>query len=55
MHLASRDGDAVLYLDKLPGTRGLEMRSRIGHRMPLLATGELPALAAPFTADRFGR
>lgn len=44
VHLASRDGDAVLYLDKLPGTRGLEMRSRIGHRMPLLATGVGKAL-----------
>jgi DNA-binding IclR family transcriptional regulator len=44
VHLASRDGDEVLYLDKLPGTRGLEMRSRIGHRMPLLATGVGKAL-----------
>lgn len=39
VHLATRDGDETLYLEKLPGTRGLEMRSRIGHRMPLLATG----------------
>ncbi|MDI3417644.1 IclR family transcriptional regulator [Streptomyces luteolus] len=39
LHLAVRDGDSVLYLDKLPGTRGAEMRSRIGHRMPLTRTG----------------
>ncbi|MDI3385116.1 IclR family transcriptional regulator [Streptomyces sp. B-S-A8] len=39
VHLAVRDGDSVLYLDKLPGTRGAEMRSRIGHRMPLTRTG----------------
>jgi DNA-binding IclR family transcriptional regulator len=44
VHLASREGDEVLYLDKLPGTRGLEMRSRIGHRLPLLATGVGKAL-----------
>ncbi|UMO99809.1 IclR family transcriptional regulator [Amycolatopsis sp. EV170708-02-1] len=39
VHLAVRDGDSVLYLDKLPGSRGAEMRSRIGHRMPLTRTG----------------
>ncbi len=39
IHLGIRDGDDVLYVDKIPGTRGLEMRSRIGHRMPLASTG----------------
>ncbi|MBI0326365.1 IclR family transcriptional regulator [Burkholderia plantarii] len=39
IHLGMRDGDDVLYIDKIPGTRGLEMRSRIGHRMPLASTG----------------
>lgn len=39
IHLGVRDGDDVLYIDKIPGTRGLEMRSRIGHRMPLASTG----------------
>lgn len=39
VHLGVIDGDSVLYLDKLPGTRGAEMRSRIGHRMPLTRTG----------------
>lgn len=39
IHLGVRDGDYVLYIDKIPGTRGLEMRSRIGHRMPLALTG----------------
>lgn len=39
VHLAVRDGSSVLYLDKLPGSRGAEMRSRIGHRMPLTRTG----------------
>jgi len=39
VHLAVRDGDEVLYLEKLPGLRGAEMRSRIGSRMPLTKTG----------------
>ncbi|WP_245976145.1 IclR family transcriptional regulator [Amycolatopsis palatopharyngis] len=39
VHLAVREGSSVLYLDKLPGSRGAEMRSRIGHRMPLTRTG----------------
>lgn len=39
VHLGMRDGSDVLYIDKLPGSRGLEMRSRIGLRMPLARTG----------------
>ncbi|MFF7710150.1 IclR family transcriptional regulator C-terminal domain-containing protein [Pseudomonas sp. NPDC007930] len=39
IHLAVRDGDEVLYLHKTPGRHGPEMRSRVGHRMPLLRTG----------------
>lgn len=39
IHLGVRDGDDVLYIDKIPSTRGLEMRSRVGHRMPLASTG----------------
>ena len=39
IHLGVRDGDDVLYIDKIPGQRGLEMRSRVGHRMPLASTG----------------
>jgi DNA-binding IclR family transcriptional regulator len=44
VHLGIRDGDEVLYLDKVSGTKGLEMRSRIGHRMPLVTTGMGKAL-----------
>ncbi|WP_029117508.1 IclR family transcriptional regulator [Mycobacterium sp. URHB0044] len=44
VHLAVEDGDSVLYLDKLPGSRGAEMRSRIGHRMPMTRTGVGKAL-----------
>jgi DNA-binding IclR family transcriptional regulator len=39
VHLAIVDAGEVLYLDKIPGNRGAEMRSRIGHRMPLTKTG----------------
>ena len=39
IHLAIRDGDEVLYLHKTPGRNGPEMRSRVGHRMPLARTG----------------
>ncbi|MBX8531890.1 IclR family transcriptional regulator [Pseudomonas cichorii] len=39
VHLAIRDGNEVLYLHKNPGRNGPEMRSRVGHRMPLVRTG----------------
>ncbi len=39
VHLALEDNGQVLYIEKLPGHRGAEMRSRIGYRMPLTTTG----------------
>ncbi|MFJ1301673.1 IclR family transcriptional regulator [Pseudomonadota bacterium AL_CKDN230030165-1A_HGKHYDSX7] len=44
IHLGVRDGAEVLYLEKIPGKKGLEMRSRVGHRMPLACTGVGKAL-----------
>ena len=44
IHLAVREQDDVFYLDKIPGERGLEMRSRVGLRMPLALTGVGKAL-----------
>jgi DNA-binding IclR family transcriptional regulator len=44
IHLVVREGDEVLYLEKIAGTRGLEMRSRVGQRMPLAKTGVGKAL-----------
>lgn len=44
IHLSVEDGESVLYLHKIPGMRGAEMRSRIGHRMPLTRTGVGKAL-----------
>lgn len=39
VHLGAMEGDEIFYLDKISGTRGLEMRSRIGQRMPIASTG----------------
>ncbi|WP_445620468.1 IclR family transcriptional regulator [Kushneria sp. Sum13] len=39
VHLGVREGDDVVYLDKIRGSRGLEMRSRPGLRLPLALTG----------------
>jgi DNA-binding IclR family transcriptional regulator len=44
VHLGCVQGADVFYLDKIPGTRGLEMRSRVGQRMPLALTGVGKAL-----------
>ncbi|MFM0338394.1 IclR family transcriptional regulator [Paraburkholderia fungorum] len=51
IHLGVRDGDDVLYIDKIPGTRGLEMRSRVGHRMPLASTGIGKAMMLDLTPN----
>jgi DNA-binding IclR family transcriptional regulator len=39
IHLAIEEEGQVLYVDKISGSRGAEMRSRIGYRMPLSQTG----------------
>jgi DNA-binding IclR family transcriptional regulator len=44
VHLGEPDGSEVFYLDKISGTRGLDMRSRIGQRMPMALTGVGKAL-----------
>lgn len=44
IYLTVEDGESVLYLHKIPGTRGAKMRSRIGHQMPLTRTGVGKAL-----------
>jgi DNA-binding IclR family transcriptional regulator len=38
VHLGVLEDCDVFYLDKIAGTRGLEMRSRVGRRMPLALT-----------------
>ncbi|ABL72983.1 IclR family transcriptional regulator (plasmid) [Paracoccus denitrificans] len=39
IHLSIREGDNIIYVDKIPGTKGLEMRSRIGLQKPMATTG----------------
>lgn len=44
VHLAQLDGWEVTYLDKLRGTRPVEISSRIGGRKPVISTGVGKAL-----------
>jgi DNA-binding IclR family transcriptional regulator len=53
IHLAIREVDDVLYMDKIPGKKGLEMRSRVGHRMPLATTGVGKALMLGISEDEW--
>lgn len=39
VHLGRREGDEVVYLDKIQGNRPVEINSRIGGRRPLSRTG----------------
>lgn len=39
VHLAVRDGDAVLYVDRLSGRASVPVVSKVGGRLPLHATG----------------
>lgn len=63
VHLGVRDGDRVLYLDKIPGRRRIAISSRVGDRHALTATGLGKALLvdeteagwqALFAADQAG-
>lgn len=51
VHLAIRDGDQVLYLDRLAGHASVPAVSRIGARLPLHATGVGKVLLAFAPAD----
>ncbi|PTQ73658.1 IclR family transcriptional regulator [Pseudomonas sp. GV071] len=55
VHLAIREDDDVLYLHKNPGRNGPEMRSRVGHRMPLARTGIGKALLLDCSAQEWQR
>ncbi len=53
IHLGVVVGQEVMYLEKISGTRGLEMRSRVGHRMPLATTGVGKALTPALPRDQW--
>lgn len=39
IHLSIRQDDNIVYVDKIPGTQGLEMRSHVGLQKPMATTG----------------
>lgn len=55
VHLAIRDGDQVLYLDRLSGQTSVPVVSRVGGRLPMYPTGVgkvLLAYAPPEVVQR---
>lgn len=55
VHLGVLEDAEVFYLDKIPGTRGLEMRSRVGLRMPVASTGLGKGLMLGLPRDQWRR
>jgi DNA-binding IclR family transcriptional regulator len=53
VHMAVLDEDRALYLDKIPGRRRIEIRSRIGDRQPVTSTGVGKALILDATEARW--
>jgi DNA-binding IclR family transcriptional regulator len=53
VHLGVLDGSRALYLDKIPGTRRVEISSRIGERQPLRSTGLGKALIVDATEEQW--
>jgi DNA-binding IclR family transcriptional regulator len=51
VHLAIRDGDEVLYLDRLSGSTSVPVVSRVGSRLPMHATGVGKVLLAHAPPD----
>lgn len=53
VHLGVLDGSRALYLDKIAGTRRVEISSRIGERQPLRSTGLGKALLLDATEEQW--
>ena len=53
VHLGVLDGERALYLDKVPGSRRVEISSRLGERQPLRSTGIGKALILDETESRW--
>ncbi|WP_293783137.1 IclR family transcriptional regulator [uncultured Aeromicrobium sp.] len=51
VHLAVREGESALYLDRIAGQSSVPVVSRIGSRLPLYATGVGKVLLAYAPAD----
>ena len=52
VHLGILDADRALYLDKIVGTRRIQISSRIGERQPLRSTGIGKALLLDLNEDQ---
>ncbi|WP_234186712.1 IclR family transcriptional regulator [Shinella sp. NM-101] len=52
VHLAQREGNEVVYLEKLRGTRAVEISSRIGGRKPVISTGVGKAMLLDDTEEK---
>jgi DNA-binding IclR family transcriptional regulator len=52
VHLGVLDNNSVLYLDKIPGSRRIEISSRIGERQQLSSTGLGKALLLDHTSTQ---
>ena len=55
VHLSLRDGDRIIYVDKIPGTKSFEMRSAIGTRKPLAITGTGKAIMLDLPEQEWAR
>jgi DNA-binding IclR family transcriptional regulator len=55
VHLAVREGDEVLYLDRLSGRASVPVVSKVGSRLPLHTTGVGKVLLAHAPGDVRGR
>ncbi|WGL52415.1 IclR family transcriptional regulator [Nocardioides sp. BP30] len=55
VHLAVRDDDEVLYLDRISGQTSVPVVSRVGGRLPLYCTGVGKALLAHAPEEVVGR
>jgi DNA-binding IclR family transcriptional regulator len=53
VHIGILDGTRALYLDKIPGSRRVEISSQIGDRQPLRSTGLGKALILDATEDQW--
>ncbi|MDV5167375.1 IclR family transcriptional regulator [Photobacterium rosenbergii] len=55
VHLGIKDEDQIFYLDKIPGQRTIQLRSQVGDRLPLSATGIGKALMIDMPKTEWAR
>jgi len=55
IHLSIRDGDVIVYVDKISSNKGLEMRSRVGLHKPVATTGTGKALMLDLPEEEWAR